>query len=259
MHTSTHGDIRCDVDRLGGRLPLEPAAGARGPRRENADPRRPTSSCACIGHERLWACGDCVSFPHPRWGRIAIPHWDHALWSGRHVADSILGSHAPYVREPYFFSDIGSLRIQQVGVADAASSSGTSDDGLAVGLDPAGVPACVVLLNAPARLREARELVAAATLCSPATHILRRHIMPVRLIVDPDACIGSAECVALDPEAVELDEHGTARVLVLRARRGARREHLRRLPGRGALDRRVGAELVVARSPRLPESRSRPP
>ncbi len=39
--------------------------------------------------------------------------------------------------------------------------------------------------------------------------------MPVPLIVDPDACIGSAECVALDPEAIELDEHGTARMLVL--------------------------------------------
>ena len=87
-----------------------------------------------IGHERLWACGDCVSFPHPRWGRIAIPHWDHALWSGRHVADSILGSPRPYVREPYFFSDIGPLRIQQVGVADAAVEW-HEDDGLAVGCD----------------------------------------------------------------------------------------------------------------------------
>jgi ferredoxin len=38
--------------------------------------------------------------------------------------------------------------------------------------------------------------------------------MLVRVIVDPDACIGSAECVALDPETVELDEHGTARLLV---------------------------------------------
>jgi len=38
--------------------------------------------------------------------------------------------------------------------------------------------------------------------------------MSVRLIVDPDACIGSAECVALDPEAIELDEHGTASLLV---------------------------------------------
>ena len=38
--------------------------------------------------------------------------------------------------------------------------------------------------------------------------------MPVHLMVDPDACIGSAECVAFDPEAIELDEHGVARPLV---------------------------------------------
>jgi ferredoxin len=38
--------------------------------------------------------------------------------------------------------------------------------------------------------------------------------MPVHLIVDPDACIGSAECVALDPEAADLDEHGTAHMLI---------------------------------------------
>ena len=38
--------------------------------------------------------------------------------------------------------------------------------------------------------------------------------MVVHLIVDPDACIGSAECVALDPEVVELDEYGTAHILV---------------------------------------------
>ena len=38
--------------------------------------------------------------------------------------------------------------------------------------------------------------------------------MFVHLISDPDACIGSAECVALDPEAVELDEYGTVRILV---------------------------------------------
>jgi len=38
--------------------------------------------------------------------------------------------------------------------------------------------------------------------------------MLVRLIVDADNCIGSAECVALDPEAVELDGQDTARILV---------------------------------------------
>ena len=38
--------------------------------------------------------------------------------------------------------------------------------------------------------------------------------MLVHVTVDPDACIGSAECVAVDPEAVELDEHGTAQLLI---------------------------------------------
>jgi len=160
IHTSTHGDIRCDV--------LISAAGFRSslpPELAGPDTRTLTldadDQLRVLGHEGLWACGDCVSFPHPRWGRIAIPHWDHALWSGRHVADAILGSPKPYVREPYFFSDIGSLRIQQVGNANAASRW-HEDGGLAVGHDPAGVPVCVVLLNSPARLREARELLAVA-------------------------------------------------------------------------------------------------
>lgn len=38
--------------------------------------------------------------------------------------------------------------------------------------------------------------------------------MLVRITVDPDTCIGSAECVALDPEAIELDEQGCARPLI---------------------------------------------
>ena len=37
--------------------------------------------------------------------------------------------------------------------------------------------------------------------------------MPVHVIADPDTCIGSGECVATDPEAVELDD-GIARILV---------------------------------------------
>lgn len=158
VHTSTHGDIGCDV--------LVSAAGFRSsllPELVGPDSRAITleanEQLRVLGHERLWACGDCVSFPHPRWGRISIPHWDHALWSGRHAANAILGSTDPYVRDPYFFSDIGSVRIQQVGVA-AAAVEWSEDGGLAIGLDSAGAPACVVLLNSPARLREARELLA---------------------------------------------------------------------------------------------------
>ena len=38
--------------------------------------------------------------------------------------------------------------------------------------------------------------------------------MDVRLIIDPDLCIGYGECVAEDAEAVTLDEDGCARPLV---------------------------------------------
>ena len=158
VHTSSHGDLDCDL--------VVSAAGFRSsllPELVGPDPRALTLAAddrlRVIGHQRVWACGDSVSFPHPRWGRIGIPHWEHALWSGRHVADSILGSTAPYVRDPYFFSDIGPLRIQQLGVADAAVDW-HEEDGLVVGRDPSGAPACVLLINAPARLREAREIIA---------------------------------------------------------------------------------------------------
>ena len=160
VHTSSHGDIQCDV--------VVSAAGFRTsllPELAGVDTRTialaADEQLRVIGRERFWACGDCVSFPHPRFGRIGIPHWDHALWSGRHVAESILGSAAAYVRDPYFFSDVGPLRIQQVGCADAAVAW-REQDGLSVGCDRSGAAACVLLMNAPTRLLEARELIAAA-------------------------------------------------------------------------------------------------
>lgn len=160
VRTSTHGDLVCDVvvSAAGFRtsLPPELADAAPPPLTLDAD-----ETLRVAGHDALWACGDCVSFPHPRWGRLAIPHWDHALWSGRHVADSIAGSRKPYVRDPYFFSDIGPLRIQQVGLASAAVEW-RDDDGLLVGYDAQGLAACVLLIDAPTRLGHARKLVAAA-------------------------------------------------------------------------------------------------
>ena len=38
--------------------------------------------------------------------------------------------------------------------------------------------------------------------------------MLVQLMVDQDACIGSGECVALEPEVMELDAQGIAQVVV---------------------------------------------
>lgn len=161
VRTSSHGELRCDVvvSAAGFRTSLPPELAGPDTRALTV----PTDAqLRVVGRERVWACGDCISFPHLRWGRIAIPHWDHALWSGRHAAESVLGSTAAYVREPYFFSDVGHLRIQQVGLADAAAQW-DDRDGLVVGSDRHGVPACVLMLNTPARLREAREIVATAS------------------------------------------------------------------------------------------------
>ena len=158
VRTSTHGDLACDVivSAAGFRTSLPPELAGEDAR---ALAVAVDEQLRVIGRDDVWACGDCISFPHPRWGRIAIPHWDHAVWSGRHAAEAILGSTEPYVREPYFFSDIGRLRIQQVGFG-AAAVEWQETEGLYIGRDDAGIPACVLLLNAPARLREARELVA---------------------------------------------------------------------------------------------------
>ena len=160
VRTASHGDLHSDVvvsaAGFGSSLPSAGFGNGAGSLTLAADER-----LRVIGHDDVWACGDCVSFPHPRWGSIAIPHWDHALWSGRHTADAIAGSAEPYAREPYFFSDVGPLRIQQVGLASAAAEW-QDDDGLIVGRDADGVVACVLLLGAPTRLRQARDLVAAA-------------------------------------------------------------------------------------------------
>ena len=160
VHTSTHGDIECDVviAAAGVRSSLPPGL-ASGTLRLSTIPADET--LRVLGQHDLWACGDCVSFPHPRWGQISIPHWDHALWSGRHVADAILGSTAPYTRDPYFFSDIGPLRIQQVGLAERVAEW-TPEHGMLVGRDATNTPACVLLIDAAPQLLEARELIARA-------------------------------------------------------------------------------------------------
>jgi 3-phenylpropionate/trans-cinnamate dioxygenase ferredoxin reductase component len=159
VRTSTHGDLDCDV--------VVSAAGFRTslPQPLAPDGRSLTvdvdGTLRVIGLEGVFACGDCIAFPHPRYGRLAIPHWDNALHSGRQAADGVLDIGEAYARDPYFFSDIGPLRIQQVGLA-ADAVHWRDEDGLLIGRDAADRVTAVVFLNAPARLREARDLLAAA-------------------------------------------------------------------------------------------------
>ena len=160
VRTATHGDLACDV-----------VVSAAGFRTSLPEPLAPDGrsltvdvdgTLRVVGLEGVFACGDCIAFPHPRYGRLAIPHWDNALHSGRQAADGVLNIGEAYNRDPYFFSDIGPLRIQQVGLA-ADAVQWRDEDGLLVGRDAQDRITAIAFLNAPARLREARDLLAAAT------------------------------------------------------------------------------------------------
>jgi 3-phenylpropionate/trans-cinnamate dioxygenase ferredoxin reductase subunit len=155
VRTSTHGDLAADVvlAAAGVEATLPQALG--GGRTVDTDER-----LAVHGADRVWACGDVAAYPHPRYGRIAVPHWDNARAGGAHAAAAALGASEPYVRNPYWFSDIGPLRIQQIGLAPAACEWSEHDD-LHVGHGSDGRPVCVVLLDAAHRLNDARRLLAA--------------------------------------------------------------------------------------------------
>jgi 3-phenylpropionate/trans-cinnamate dioxygenase ferredoxin reductase subunit len=155
VRTSTHGDMPADVVLVATGVEATLPAALGGGRTVDTDGRM-----AVRGADGVWACGDVAAFPHPRYGRIAIPHWDNARAGGAHAADAVLGSAEAYIRDPYWFSDIGPLRIQQVGLAPAACEW-THRDGLHVGHGGDGRPACIVLLDAPERLNDARRLLAA--------------------------------------------------------------------------------------------------
>jgi NADPH-dependent 2,4-dienoyl-CoA reductase/sulfur reductase-like enzyme len=156
VHTSPHGMVEADVIVAATGVRSTIPAGLGG-----GACLRTTEHLAVPGWADVWACGDIAAFPHPRFGRLTIPHWDNARAGGRHVADAIQGDRRPYMRDPYWFSDIGPLRIQQVGCAEAVCEW-TTRGGIQVGRGPDGRPACIVLLNAPQHLKRARRLLAAA-------------------------------------------------------------------------------------------------
>ena len=63
----------------------------------------------------VYAAGDVANHDHPLLGRVRVEHWDTAIHQGRHAARSMLGDDAPYVRQPYFFTDQYDLGMEYVG------------------------------------------------------------------------------------------------------------------------------------------------
>jgi 3-phenylpropionate/trans-cinnamate dioxygenase ferredoxin reductase subunit len=147
------GSVTADVivAATGGRVVSPPGLETDVPLEVGPDMRVP-------GRERVYACGDLVLVPHARFGPMRFPHWDAAIGTGEQAADAIAGQAGPYERLPYWWSDIGPRRLAEVGFAEAAATW-AKEEGLHVGRDAGGSAVCVLVVDEPRRLREARALV----------------------------------------------------------------------------------------------------
>jgi len=52
-------------------------------------------------------------------GRRRVEHHDHAVASGKHAAANMTGARRPYLHIPMFWSDLGSIAYEAVGIIDS--------------------------------------------------------------------------------------------------------------------------------------------
>lgn len=155
VRTGSHGDLESDVVIVAAGIATSlPAELGNGSGTLSVD-----GAMRVRGRHDLWACGDCASVAHPRYGEIAFPHWDWARRTGVHAADSVVGVAEAFAAEPFWFSNIGPLHLQELGFGDHAEEW-EERDGLHVGRNAAGEVAAVLVLSAT-KLREARALLGA--------------------------------------------------------------------------------------------------
>ena len=154
VRTRSHGDLEADVVIVAAGI----ATSLPGELRSNGKGTLSVDEAMRVrGHDGLWACGDCAAVAHPRYGEIEFPHWDWARRTGIQAADSVVGAAPSFDAEPFWFSNIGPLHLQELGFADR-DEAWEESDGLQVGRDSAGEIVAVMVLSA-ARLGEARALL----------------------------------------------------------------------------------------------------
>jgi NADPH-dependent 2,4-dienoyl-CoA reductase/sulfur reductase-like enzyme len=154
LHTRIHGDLESDVVIVAAGVATSlPAEFRNGKGTLSVD-----EAMRVRGHAGLWACGDCASVAHPRYGEIAFPHWDWARRTGVQAADSVHGVAEGFEVEPFWFSNIGPLHLQEIGFGERAVDW-EERDGLHVGRNVDGEVTAVLVLSA-AQLRDARILLA---------------------------------------------------------------------------------------------------
>lgn len=120
----------------------------------------------------IYAIGDCVAFPDSLSGKeIRLESVQNATDQARAVAATLTGRPSPYTAVPWFWSDIGKLKLQIVGVSDPADDETVTyrDDGSlrAVWRFQGDRLTAVETLNSPREHMIARKLFAAGATPTP--------------------------------------------------------------------------------------------
>ncbi|CAM0135943.1 unnamed protein product [Umbelopsis sp. WA50703] len=72
----------------------------------------------------VFAAGDMISFHDIQLGRRRIEHHDHAVLSGRHAGENMVGKNKPYKHQSMFWSDLGpKIGYEAVGLVDSQLST----------------------------------------------------------------------------------------------------------------------------------------
>lgn len=150
--TEAHGVLEADVviSATGGRPRLLPGLVEA--------PVEVDGAMRVSGYDHVYAIGDCAVPWHARFGSLRFPHWDAAVGSAERAAEAIAGVERVYDRLPYWWSDVGPLRFDEIGVA-SEKCEWTESDGFHVGRDEVGKAVSVLAVNAPRRLEAARQLI----------------------------------------------------------------------------------------------------
>lgn len=74
-----------------------------------------TDAMGCTSDPRIWAAGDCASFPHGE-SRLRLESVGNAIDMAEAVADNILGAAQPYAAKAWFWSDQYDCKLQIAGL-----------------------------------------------------------------------------------------------------------------------------------------------
>ena len=159
LHTSTHGDLGCDVvvSAAGFRSSLPPELAGDGRATLTARGRR---AAACARSRTASGPAATASRSRTLAGAGSRSRTGTTRSGAAGTSPSRSSARRCLTSASLTSSATSATSASSRSGSPTRSPNGTATTDFAVGLRPGGAPACVLLLNAPARLREARELVA---------------------------------------------------------------------------------------------------